>query len=307
MPRANVWIILMVIAAMLGVWYFGSVHDASLDRVQAAIPKLSEEDTMVLPVKVTPSRNQNRRTQLQNEVSNLQAELAKRALELDSKKKELERLKQQQAALGGTSNLSSQIQSRDLAIQNLMEDLGNYRQAEDDINQSAAVAVKNQDSQAALARAEVDASVQSLEQEMHNTQNELQYWRNVIGAEVVQQPAQIERLQNQLNQQRDQLNNLRTQRVGISARVLNNSQSIQSLAEQARAELRASASATQDQIYSLRSDIDQMGRAQSLSRGQIQEINQKISIVEKDLEGSSQEVRRLQDSIQSKQNEIQAQ
>lgn len=308
MPRMNVWIILIVIASMLGVWYFGEVHEASLKQTQAAVNvPAPEEDTPTLP-RTPPSQNQLRRTQLQNEVSNLQAELTKRAQELDEQKQALARLQQQQNALMGTSSFSSQIQTRDLAIQNLMEDIGNYRQAEDDINQSADMAMQNQDSQAALARAEVDANVQSLEQEIRNTQNELQYWRtSPTGAEVVRQPAQIEHLQAQLEQQRQQLNNLRSQRVGISAQILNNSQNILSLAEQAKAELRSSATNTQDQIYSLRSDIDRMNRTQSLSRGQLQTVNTQMSKLQKDLELSNEEMRKLQESIQLKQNEIQAQ
>lgn len=304
MPRGNVWIVLIVIASMLGVWYFGTVHAPQPAHVEAAVvaPGPDEE----IPARPTPSHTQIRRTQLKNERSNLQAELVKKTQEAEEYKQTLQRLQQQQAALIGTSSLSSQIQSRDLAIQNLMEDLGNYRQAEDDINQSAAMAMQNQDSQAALARAEVDANMQTLEQEIRNTQNELNYWKTYpIGAEVTQQPAQIERLTNQLNQQRDQLRNLRSQRVGISAQVLSNNQSIQSLAEQARAELRDSANSTQEQVYSLRSDMERLGRTQTLSRGQLQNINQQMSKVEKDLEVSNQEIRKLQDSIKNVEGEMQ--
>jgi chromosome segregation ATPase len=310
MPRANIWLILIVLISMLGVWYFGSSHPSAEDpSLQAStLPSAEEEVTPAVPVKATPSRKQIRRTQLQSEIENLQAELARKSQELEIQKQTLIQLQHQQAGFSINAGYKSQMDTRDLAIQNLVEDLGNYRQAEDDINRSAALAMRNQDSEAALARTEVDANVQALEQDIRNTQNDLNYWKNYpVGQDVVYQPAQIERLETLLNEQKNRLNELRTNRVSISARVLSNTQVVQSLAEQAKAELRGDAAATQDQIYNLRSEIDSLQRSQAVNQNQLRGINQQISRTEQELETNAAEIRRLQDSIQSKQSEIQSQ
>jgi len=312
MPRSNIWIILIVIASMLGVWYFGHVYQVSRPEQAAAVADVPEIPTAETPR--TPA--DTRKVQAQQELLLLQAELTQKTRESDGLKQALTQLQQQQAALAGSSALnsqqslqrSSQIQAHELALQNILDDLGSFRQAESEINQSAAVALRNQDSQAALARAEIDANIQNLEQEIYNTQNELQYWRSApIGAEVIQQPAQIRRLEDLLNQQKEQLYNLRAQRVGVSATVLNNTQMIQSLAEQAKDDLRRSALERREEIYSLRSTIERLSRAQLQDRGQLQNLRLQISGAQKNLETNNQELRRLQDAIKEKQSAISTQ
>jgi len=308
MPRGNVWLILIVIASMIGVWYFGFAHDQIQSRA-AQVPIV--EDTAEVPVAATPApspRNENRRSKLQNELENLQAELSKKTQQVETQKKALDRLHQQQNALSGSASLSSQVQTRDLAVQNLLQDLDRYHQAEEDINQSAAMALKNQDSQAALARAEVDANIQNLEQAIHNTQNELKFWQMKPDWEATDvRPQEIQRLQVQLDQQNATLSNLRSQRVGISASVLSNTQTIQSLSEQAKAELRNNSAATQERIYSLRDEMDRLERTQSVSQGQLQGLNLQISKAERDLEDRTTELQRIQEAVQAKQSEIQSQ
>lgn len=307
MPRTNLWLVLIVIASMLGVWYFGS--DRGQSRSEAAIPPVTIEGNDLPEVPPAPSpRNDVRRTQLQSELETLQKELSQKAQTLDEKKKALDRLQRQKASVAGGASYRSQIETRDLAIQSLVDDLGNYRQAEGDLNQSATLALKNQDSQAALARAEVDARIQDLEQGIRNTENDLNYWQKYpVGQEVLNQAREVERLQNELSQQKLQLNALRSQRVGISAEVLNGSRTIQSLAEQARSELRNSMAVTQERIYTLRDEMDRLQQAQAGAQGTLQGLNLQISRMEKDLEDQSRELQRLQESVREKQSEIQAQ
>lgn len=307
MPRTNAWLVVIVVASMLGVWYFGDVYQGPEEDQTTAVtspeatPPVAEE--LLLPP--PPSPADSRQAQLQQEIVRLQVELTLKTQESEARKKALVELQQRQAALVSSSGLSSQIQAREVTIQRLLDDLVNFRQAENDLNQSATSAMKNQDSQATLAQAEIDANIQLLEQEIFKTQNELHYWRNYpSGAEVLQQPAQIERLQLRLSLQTEQLNSLRAQRVGISATILNNNQVIQSLAEEVRADLRGSVLEMKEEIYSLRSEKDRLGRTQLQSREQLQYLRRQILSRQKEFDDSYQEVLRLQDSIKQKQSEI---
>lgn len=314
MPRTNIWIVVIVIASMLGVWYFGSVHQvvrSQASALAAVVPPVEERapaTAVVPPAKPTPARNEIRRTQLQKELENLQAELVRKSQALEAQKQTLDQLQRQQSQMPGASIYRSEMDSRDIAIQNLLDDLDRYHRAEDEINQSAALALKDQDSQTALARTQVDTNVQALEQDIRNTQNNLNYWKtNPASQEVQNQPAEVERLQTLLAEQKARLEELRAQRVSVSVTALNNSQSIRSLAEQAKAELRDGAANTQDQIYSLRSEIDRLQQGQAIEQSRLQGVSGQISKAEREVESQSVEVRRLQDAIQAKQNEIQAQ
>lgn len=299
---------------MLGVWYFGSVHQvvrSQASALAAVVPPVEERapaTAVVPPAKPTPARNEIRRTQLQKELENLQAELVRKSQALEAQKQTLDQLQRQQSQMPGASIYRSEMDSRDIAIQNLLDDLDRYHRAEDEINQSAALALKDQDSQTALARTQVDTNVQALEQDIRNTQNNLNYWKtNPASQEVQNQPAEVERLQTLLAEQKARLEELRAQRVSVSVTALNNSQSIRSLAEQAKAELRDGAANTQDQIYSLRSEIDRLQQGQAIEQSRLQGVSGQISKAEREVESQSVEVRRLQDAIQAKQNEIQAQ
>ncbi|MGZ3748248.1 MAG: hypothetical protein ACXWRE_12815 [Pseudobdellovibrionaceae bacterium] len=231
-------------------------------------------------------------------------QLAAESQKLSQQKNRLEELKQsRQRALGMTS-YTSQINDRDLEIQNLKESLGSYRQAEEDLNQSARRILDYQDNEARYARDQIDKNIQDLEQQIRDTQNELNFWQNYpAGLDFTNQKSEIERLQNQLAQQNNDLNALKVQRVDISAQVLNNSQVVMNQAERAKVELRASAMDIQEQIFSLRGEIESLQRIQNQSQNQVRALDAQLMSAEKEYEEQSRRVHSLEEALQTKKAE----
>ena len=151
--------------------------------------------------------------------------------------------------------------------------------------------------------------IQILERNMQNTQRDLDYLRDfAFGIDVNQLKMQTDNLQAELAGQQNQLNALRAQRVEVSAQVLEGTGTIRGLAEQARRELRDSAEGTQEQIFSLRTEIDRLQgtqyQTQSAATTLRSQLSTQISRVENELQRQDQEVESLQRQVLNKQSEL---
>jgi chromosome segregation ATPase len=305
MPKNTLLLILAILISMVGFWYFKSSSSNS-----ELTPELAELSTprVLVPaskLKSVPDRKERQRVQAEQEVANLESQITQESQKLEAQKQILEQLRQRTQSVAGRGSYRSQINSRDLEIQNLIESLGSYRQAEEDLNRSATRALRDQDSGARVARDQLEANIQFLEQEILNTQNELHYWQNYLaGPEMTNQRSEIEKLQNQLTQQKNELNRLRSQQVDISVQVLSNSQAVEILAERAKAELRSSAAETQAQIFSLRSEVDRLQEVQSQRQSQLWTLSSQLTKLEKDYEEQSRKLRFLQEALRAKQSDL---
>lgn len=304
MPRNNLLLAIIVLVAMLGVWYV-STDRPSPESVTPTAPEPTLPLEPAPTATPTPRQKAVRYAELQQEVETLKAKLSEETQKLATQKSQLDRLYQSQRWLEGSGALSSQIRRRDLDIQDLMDELGQQRQAEDDVNRAAAVTLQNQESQANLAREQIDAAIRSVELEKQKTGNELTYWRDYVsGVEVKKQQATVAQLQEQLQEQEDQLRALRARRVEISEDVLQNSAVYRSLAEQARDDLRTSAFDVQMQVYSLRDEMDRLQETQSQVQNQLRVLNAQIATAEKEFNQHSRQIQDLKMRIQTKENEI---
>ncbi|HEY8272709.1 MAG TPA: hypothetical protein VIG33_17575 [Pseudobdellovibrionaceae bacterium] len=316
MSRNTLLLILTILFSMAVFWYFKSSQLESSEITQKAMPVRFSEVVesgasripQVAPLERTPplsDSKENQRVEREREIAHLQSQLAEESQKLEEQSKMLEQLRQSRQNAPVAASYRSSISSRDLEIQYLTETLGTYRQAEQDMNRSAALALRNQDHGAQVARDQLERDIQNLELGILNTQNELNYWLNYSsGVDFIRQRSEIERLQNQLAQQQNELTPLRAQRVDISAQVLNNSQSIEALTERAKEEIRNSAAETQGQILSLRSEINRLQEMQSQNQSQLSALDSQLRKTEKDYEERSNKVRSLEETLRAKQAEL---
>jgi chromosome segregation ATPase len=304
MPRNTVLLILAVFLAMLLLWNFNSPSTA--DQASEINTEIKEPALPAVPKKLTPSiRQEADRQQKQQELAELQQRLTEERAKLQQQTQSVADLKQRQESLRGTAGYSTLVQSRDTEIQNLLDVLSNYRDSEDDVNRAAYEALQNQDSVARATREQLDLQIQQLEQNIRNTQSDLAYQQNFMGGvDVTQLQMQTDQLNGQLADQLTQLNILKEQRLSLSNTIVNNTSNIRSLAEQARNELRMSAANTQEQIFSLRSEIYRLQGAQYQSQAAQSTLKYQISRAQKDLEAQNTEVQSLQQQILNKQSEL---
>lgn len=304
MPRNTIFLILAVLFSMLLLWNFTSGPES--EEAPVATGETTEADLPAVPTRITPSvLQQAARAQKQQDLAELQQRLNEELKKREARVQVLTELKRRQQETPNSSIYSSRINSYDTEIQNLLDILSNYRDAEEDLNHSASEALRNQDSAARLARDQLDLQIQKVEQNIRNIQIDLRYLQDFsVGKDANQVLRQSDHLQIQLADLENQLDALRAQRVDVSARILNNTGAIQSLAEQARNELRNSAAAAQEQIFSLRSEIDRLQGVRYQSQSSLSVLRSQISQAEKDFEIQDQEVKSLQQQILNKQSEI---
>lgn len=289
---------------MISLWSLFSEPDGSRTP-QVDLDIVEAEKAMPSPIEEQTAREQQKKEQ-QKELLELQQRLAAEKVKLESQNRSLQNLKARQSNVeeGARRAYTSQIDRRDSEIQNLLDTISLYRDAEERINREATEALSNQDNIARVQRERLDASIQQQEQTLQNLENELNYVANFPGLDVFQARARAEQLRSEVETARDQLNNLRAQRVDISASVFGNSGQIQSLAEQARQELRDTVQDTQERIFSLRSEIGQLQGAQLQSLQNAEVLDSQISRAEKVVQDQTQQVQLLEQEVQRKEREI---
>lgn len=306
MPRSTVLVILAILLMMVGFWSFYS-DTGPKHKPQVAADIV--EPTPRLQVFTTPTppsaEEIEAREQRQRQIANLQQQVTAEKARLDSQTQTLQTLKQRQENLGPDQShvYTSQINQRDNEIQNLLDSMSNYRDAEDQINREASEAMSNQDSAARLAREQIDTNIRLAEQQLKNLESELNYVQNFPGQDYTQQQAKITQLRDEIAAQNNQLTLLRNQRVDISASVFGNSTQIKSLADKARQELRDSVEQTQDRIFTLRSEIDRLQGAQLQSQQNAENLQTQISRAEKAVQDQTLKVQTLEQDLQRLQSE----
>lgn len=303
MPRNRILTVMIILAAMTLIWAFSSESSKRLDPGNTTANPTVNREPAALVVRSEPE--DITRTQQQEHLQNLQRQLSLEQQKLQAQGQTLVQMRQSQQSLEGSVSYSPQIYSRDLEIENVMDEMAEYRRAEEELNRVAEVTLNNQDNAARLAREQVDTQIQDLEQDIRRNQNELSYWQlNPLSDQVLQQPPQVVLLQSRLAEQQQQLQDLRLERLNISATVMGNTENVHNLIEMARNELRMSTAQAQGQIFALRSEMAQMQNTQFRAQSRLRDLRTQISQAEKIFETQNQQVKALEAEIQRQQSEL---
>jgi chromosome segregation ATPase len=184
-------------------------------------------------------------------------------------------------------------------ISDLMDILQAHRLAENDVNQAAANALREQSSSMAAARDEIEQNIRFLQQDIQRTQEQIDYWR-VNSNDLTEQAAQLEALQNQLSSQQQQMEDLRLRRIEISTRVLEQRRQIASAAQQERADLINSENSIREQISFLRQEISRLQNARNQTRMSSNSLNDQIRQAEQETSQQEQKVRALEAGMKNR-------
>lgn len=239
-------------------------------------------------------------TQNNNEIgpSPQQQQLEQEKQNLEQQKSNLEALKNQQFQQSQQIGVlyPSQITGYNIQIQNLTDVLQNLKTAERDITQTASAILQEQNSAAQLARDQIDPGIASLEQNILQTQEQIYVWTNNIFPLTPGQQLLLENLQTSLASQKQQLAVLRAQKLNISAEVLRQTRLINSASQQQKSELIESQTAIQDEIFSLRAEIERLHSAYAQVRMSYLPLNQQISQAQKNYDEQVKKVKALEET-----------
>ncbi|MBV2169739.1 MAG: hypothetical protein KUL82_13625 [Bdellovibrio sp.] len=303
MTRKNLFFLVIAFIVGVSVWIF--YVNRGLKQTQEVLLEQAERPTRKVaaaPTTVMVPENSALRARLISEAQSLEQKIAEERLRLALQKQNLDNLKarrQQQVA----TTYSSQIQSVNSQILDFADELHAYDLLETEINQKAADALRNQNSQAQVVRDQIDENIRVQESLMRKTQDEITYWQ-LNNLYVNEQQARLEGLQNLLEAQRQELDLMRQQRLAISSQVLLNSQSLQMDKDQALSDIAANREDIRSEVLALRDQLEQLQEAQNQVRSSQFSLNTQINQAQKSFEQQQEVIRSLENSLQQKTDEL---
>ncbi|WP_374079227.1 hypothetical protein [Bdellovibrio bacteriovorus] len=303
MTRKNLFLIVIAFIVGVSVWIF-FVNKSLKSTQEVILEQATQPSRRVASVpSPTPAPNTAVKNQLQSEIQNLQQQINQERQRLDSQKQMLEELRVQQSVQPGTTAISSQISGYTSEVQSFLEELGNFQYAEQDINRRAAEALREQSSAAQLARDQIDENIRIQEDLIRQTREEIVYWQGNLFY-VNDREARLVELELRLQTQNQQLQGMRDQRLALAAQVLENTRNLQSEKEQALADLANSRTDMQDEIASLRMEINRLQGVQYQARTSQISLRSQINQLQKEFETQTRQIQTLESSMQEKERQL---
>jgi hypothetical protein len=266
-------LILFTIFLVALVFWFASKNPVATPTIQTAVTESGAQAPAPAPTPLSTSAATRAVATAPSPTqsppgSQLGQQLAQEKQKLDTIRQRLQSQQRQQAQQIRQANQvrMSKISQDSEKIQDLMDIIQEDRQTENELNEAAANALRDQNSAAQVARDQIDENIQTQMQEIQRTQDQL-YSMQFTGYIESEDETQFGSLQDLLQAQQQELALLRAQRVAISASVLNQSRAITNSTDQQKAAVVSDEESIQSQIESLRNEILQIQnqRGQSAS------------------------------------------
>lgn len=295
-----------MIAFIVGVSVWIFYVNRSLKETQDVLLEQSERPTRKVaaasPATAPSTENSALRARLISEMQSLEQKITEERLRLASQKQNLDNLRARQQRQVVTT-YSSQIQSVNSQILDFADELHGYDLLESEINQKAADALRNQNSQAQVARDQIEENIRIQESLLRKTQDEITFWQ-INNLYVNEQQTRLAELQNLLEAQQRELEMMRQQRLAISSQILLNSQALQMDKEQALSDIAVNREDIRSEVLLLRDQLEQLQEAQNQVRSSQFSLNTQINQAQKSFEKQQEVIRDLESSLNQKTDEL---
>lgn len=299
----------LIIALIIGisVWLFRV--DKGIKQTQSYITEKTEEPPRRSPAatttqveKIVSTQKSESKARVQAEKESLQQRLNEERQSLDKQKQILETLraqnKQQFSATYSSQILEGSNQLRELAVE-----LRGYENLERDINRRADEVLRQQNSEAQVLKDQYDEDVRTQENLIKQTQEQVVYWQ-LNNNYTTEQQARLAEAQVLLESQKQQLENLRQQRLSISSGVLANSQAIQLQKERELGDLSQNRIDLQNEILSLNEELARRQEELNQQRMSQMSLGSQIFQAQRAYEQQQEQVRVLESSLKQKNEEL---
>lgn len=304
MTRKNLFFLVIAFIVGVSVWIF--YVNRSLKETQDVLLEQSERPTRKVatasPATAPSPENSALRARLISEMQSLEQKITEERLRLASQKQNLDNLRARQQRQVVTT-YSSQIQSVNSQILDFADELHGYDLLESEINQKAADALRNQNSQAQVVRDQIEENIRIQESLLRKTQDEITFWQ-INNLYVNEQQTRLAELQNLLEAQQRELEMMRQQRLAISSQILLNSQALQMDKEQALSDIAVNREDIRSEVLLLRDQLEQLQEAQNQVRSSQFSLNTQINQAQKSFEKQQEVIRDLESSLNQKTDEL---
>ena len=257
------------------------------------------EDTVKDPT-ASPPDIETLQSQYGAATQQLQLDEARQSLE--SQRQNLDVLKAQLAQQSQQYEVvyPAQIAAYNTQILNYTDVLQSLKSAENDVNQATAAALRAQSSAAQVARDQIEPQISQLENDIVQTKQQIYVWTNNTFALTPEQRQLLTNLQNSLGYQQQQLDVLKAERVNISAQILSQNLLIDSASQQQKTEIANEQAILQNEIFTLRGEINRLQAFYSQTRMSLVPLNQQLEQAQKLYDDQQKRVRELEATLNPK-------
>lgn len=313
MTARNFSLILIILFIGVAIWlqkqYTGYEVTIEPNSVATAAPQPAAVRAASTASPVTPSvTRQEEIRQLVLQSQALQTDLSSEQQALDDMQSQLEDLKAQQTQLSAEppagAMTSFQVQANDFDIQTLSSSLAFFPEAERRIQQQAQQEMTLANSEAQLARDQLEQNIQLQESLIRQTQEDITFWQFGGSNYITEREARLSELQSLLAQQQDQLAAMRDQRMEVMNASMENRREIQAQSQQALRDLAGEQAEVQQQIGELRAQSWQGQATTYQIRSSQMTLRSQIQQLERAQQNQEQRVRTVQEAILQKEEQI---
>ncbi|QDK45483.1 hypothetical protein DOM22_10145 [Bdellovibrio sp. ZAP7] len=307
MTRNSLIILVVVLVIGFGVWFtkFGQ----ELKRTQEIVNEKNDDTQRLLrrrtaAVTEQPTvDNSLRKTQLQKEIQDLSTQLYQENQKLDTQRKYLDDLRNKTNPDRVEVNYRNQISTANQEIQTLSDTLRGDQFNEAEIQREVQRISTETNTAARFYTEQMDKNIKDQEAIIRRTQEDLEYWMGNLNYMTLRDQ-NVSILQQQLAAQNQQLQDMKVQRLQISAQALEQTQNVQAQARQIASENAAARADVQDQIDSLREQIQRLEYAYRQTRYGQMSAQSQVNQAERNLQGQQEVIRSVQELLREKQGEF---
>lgn len=258
------------------------------------------------------------RRDLQKDIQTLQNQLTARRRLVQERTAALQQMREQAAAAardretasttdpssgGDAVTTPAAIEERGEQLRALSSDLSQMREAREALYQQEEQAVMLRENQNRLAIAQIDAQLVQAEEARAATQAQIDRWSRdhaFVNGQVARNPD----LESKLQQNQQQIETLRQQRLALTEDLHVQTDTIYNLSQQARDQLRSEEQEVRTQIFSLQNEIRRIQQAQVQTRRSEQTQSAQLQQAQRALQSETEQLRQLEASLATKQSEL---
>lgn len=309
MNKGSLYYFLMAVVIIgISVWLFRI--DKGIKKAQEYIAEQGETSpqkrtptaTTSQVEKIISNQKSESKARVQAEKESLEKRLVEEQQRLEWQKQQLDTLRSQTTRQFATSYFS-QIREGSSQLRELAVELHGYDGLERDINRRADEVLRDQNSLAQVVRDNLDEGIRAQENLIKQTQEQVVYWQ-FNNNYTTEQLARLAEAQALLESQRQQLDNLRQQRLAVSSQILTNTQAIQSAKEMELGELSQSRIDLQNEILSVNEELARLQEEQNKQRTSQMSLSTQIIQNQRIYDQQQEKVRGLESSIKQKNEEL---
>ncbi|WP_413587590.1 hypothetical protein [Bdellovibrio sp. HCB274] len=309
MTKNSLFLLVVLFVVGFGIWFtkFGQELKRTQDLVTESnddTQRLLKRRTAAVPeVTASTPANSLQKDQLQQEVQGLSNQLLQENQKLDTQKQYLDQLRERNNPDRLEFNYNNQVSQAHEEIQYLTDTLNNEQFSESRLQQEVQRLQSEQDVSLRFYNEQMDQNILQQEAVVRKAQQDLQEWELNYN-DLTLREQRVQELRAQLVEQTQLLQDMKLQKLQLAAQSLERTQQIQEQARDVASQNTAARSEIQEEIASLRDEIQRLEYSYRQTRFTQMSAQAQIQQAERNLQGQEDVIRSIRELLQEKQTQL---